>query len=154
MIPPDDEPSLVFGVRLPGRIYVERPSAYAVMTDEHGRLAVVRTERGRCFLPGGGIDPSESAEQALRGEVWEECGRQVDELVWLCAADEYLEVPDEGRSFIKRGAFFLATLHAEPIASPESGMTLLWLSPAEAARRLAPSSHRWIVRQYAWQTPS
>jgi 8-oxo-dGTP diphosphatase len=153
MIPPHDEPSPIFGERLPGRIYVERPSAYAVIADEYGRLAVVRTERGRCFLPGGGIDAGESAEQALRREIWEECGRQVDELVWLCAANEYVDAPDEGRSFLKRGAFFLATLHAAPIGSPEAGTTLGWLSPAEAARQLAPLSHRWIVRQYAWQTP-
>lgn len=153
MIPPDDVPTPIFGDRRPGTIYVDRPSAYAVMADEHGRLAVVRTERGRYFLPGGGIDPGESAEQALRREVWEECGRQVDELVWLCAADEYVEAPDEGLSFLKRGAFFLATLHATSIGVKETGSTLLWLSPAEAARQLAPLSHRWVVRQFAWQTP-
>jgi 8-oxo-dGTP diphosphatase len=154
MIPPDDEPAPIFGERRPGTIYIDRPSAYGVIADEHGRLAVIRTERDRLYLPGGGIEDGESAEQALRREVWEECGRQVDELVWLCAADEYVETPREGRSYLKHGAFFLATLHAAPIATPESGTTLLWLSPAEAARQLAPRSHRWIVGQYAWQPPS
>jgi 8-oxo-dGTP diphosphatase len=153
MMPSDDEPVPVFGEKRPGQIYIDRPSTYAIIADEHGRLAVVGTERGRCFLPGGGIDGAESAEQALRREVWEECGRQVDELVSLCAADEYVEAPDEGRSFLKRGAFFLATLHAAPIGRPEAGTTLLWLTPAEAERRLAPRSHAWVVRQFAWQTP-
>jgi 8-oxo-dGTP diphosphatase len=153
MMPSDDELTPVFGEKRPGQIYVDRPSAYAIIADEHGRLAVVQTARGRCFLPGGGIDGAESAEQALRREVWEACGRQVDELAYLCAADEYVEAPDEGLSFLEHGAFYLATMHAAPIGRPESGSTLLWLPSAEAVRRLAPRSHAWVVRYVTWQTP-
>ena len=129
-------------------MYVERPGAYALIADEAGRLAVVRNEHGRYFLPGGGIEPGESLELALRREVLEECGRQVDEVQWLCAADEYVEAREEARCYLKRGTFFVATLHAQPIGEPEAGTELLWLSPAEAARRLRHPSQAWVVRQF------
>ena len=80
MMPSDDEPVPVFGEKRPGQIYIDRPSTYAIIADEHGRLAVVGTERGRCFLPGGGIDPGESDEQALRRELREELGVEHYEL--------------------------------------------------------------------------
>jgi 8-oxo-dGTP diphosphatase len=145
----DEIPVPVFGQCRPGEVYVERPGAYALIADEAGRLAVVRNEHGRHFLPGGGIEPGESLELALRREVVEECGRQVDELQLLCAADEYVEDREDARCYLKRGTFFVATLHVAPVAASEPGTELLWLSPAEAARRLAHPSQSWVVRQYA-----
>lgn len=144
----DEIPVPVFGQCRPGEVYVERPGAYALISDEAGRLAVVRNVHGRYFLPGGGIELGESLELALRREVLEECGRLVDELQWLCAADEYVEAREEARCYLKRGAFFVATLHAEPVVAPEQGTDLVWLSPAEAVRRLAHPSQAWVVRQY------
>lgn len=146
---PDEIPVPVFGKPQSGQVYVERPGAYALIADEAGRLAVIRNEHGRLFLPGGGIEPGESLELALRREVLEECGRQVDELQWLCAADEYVQTDEITRGYLKRGMFFVATLHAQPVVQPEAGTELLWLSPAEAARRLRHPSQAWVVRQFS-----
>ena len=145
---PDDVPVPVFGERRPGEVYAERPGAYALIVDEAGRLAVVRNEQGRYFLPGGGIEPGESLELALRREVLEECGRQVDEVQWLCAADEYVQTDEVTRCYLKRASFFVATLHAGPAVAPEDGTELLWLSPAEAMQRLRHPSQAWVVRQF------
>ncbi len=145
---PDEIPVPIFGEPRPGEVYVERPGAYALIADEAGRLAVVRNEHGRYFLPGGGIEPGESLELALRREVLEECGRDVDEVEWLCAADEYVETDAVTRRYLKRGSFFVATLHAQPLVPPEDGTELLWLSPAEARRRLRHPSQAWVVRQF------
>jgi 8-oxo-dGTP diphosphatase len=145
---PDELPVPIFGQPRPDEIYVERPGAYALIADEDGRVAVVRNEHGRYFLPGGGIEPGESLELALRREVLEECGRHVDEVQWLCAADEYVQTDDVTRCYLKRGAFFAATLHAEPIVPSEEGTELLWLIPAEAVRRLRHPSQSWVVRQF------
>src|SRR5262245_3499771 len=106
----DDLPVPCFGERRPDEVYGERPGAYALIADGAGRLAVVRNEHGRYFLPGGGVEPGESLELALRREVLEECGRQVDELQWLCAADEYVQTDEITRCYLKRGTFFVATL--------------------------------------------
>src|SRR5262245_1795006 len=53
-----------------------RPSAYALVLNDAGLLAVVRSKNGT-FLPGGGIDKNESAEQAVVREAMEECGFQL-----------------------------------------------------------------------------
>src|SRR5205823_1115151 len=62
--------SPVFGIRLEGCRYTVRPSAYAVLRDEHRRIAVVRAARG-WFLPGGGIEPHETVERAVEREAEE-----------------------------------------------------------------------------------
>ena len=65
-----------FGEPVAGQPYLVRPSAYAVVRDESGAIAVVRTSEG-VFLPGGGIDPGESAERAAVRETREECAIDV-----------------------------------------------------------------------------
>ena len=62
-----------FGEFNAGADYVERFCAYAVIHNESGQIAVVRTRKGY-FLPGGGIHSDETAEQALIREVVEETG--------------------------------------------------------------------------------
>ncbi|MBI1897436.1 MAG: NUDIX hydrolase [Acidobacteria bacterium] len=63
----------VFGTPVEGCPYVLRPSAYALVRNAAGELAVARTPRG-CFLPGGGVETGESPEQAIEREAKEECG--------------------------------------------------------------------------------
>ena len=54
------------------------PCVGAVVHDAHGRLLLVRRGRdphsGRWSLPGGRVEPGESAEQAVEREVREETG--------------------------------------------------------------------------------
>ena len=72
---PEEVPS--FGERRADRTYRPRPGAYIVATDAEGRVAILETGKG-CFLPGGGLDPGESHPEALRREVREECGCEVE----------------------------------------------------------------------------
>ncbi len=60
-----------FGQRTVGQVYRPRPAAYAVVTDAHRQVAIVLTAKGY-FLPGGGIESGETAEEALVREVREE----------------------------------------------------------------------------------
>lgn len=48
--------------------------AYAVIRDDWDRVLVVEAGNGRCYLPGGRIEPGESAATALVREISEECG--------------------------------------------------------------------------------
>lgn len=67
------------GVRLVPRARLRpRPTAYGAVTDDEGRLLALRLEgTGRLVLPGGGIDPGESAQEAVEREVFEETGVEV-----------------------------------------------------------------------------
>lgn len=72
-----------------GFVYFMNPSAstVAIITDEMGRLLVVRRSkepaRGTLDLPGGFCDCHETAEEGVRREVLEETGLQVVETKYL-----------------------------------------------------------------------
>ncbi|MDO5502586.1 MAG: NUDIX domain-containing protein [Actinomycetia bacterium] len=61
----------------------QRVAAYGFVETERGLLLTELSERtwtpGQWTLPGGGIDPGESALAALRREVWEETDQQIEE---------------------------------------------------------------------------
>src|SRR5580765_3110699 len=73
----DDSPAIPrFGEPVAGQPCVLRPSAFVVVSNNAGAIAVVRTAEG-VFLPGGGVEPGESAEAAARRETGEECAFDV-----------------------------------------------------------------------------
>lgn len=67
----------------------------ALITDSKGKLMLVtrgvEPDYGKLDLPGGFIDPLESAEQAVKRELEEELGLQVSGLEYLVSApNEYV----------------------------------------------------------------
>ena len=141
-----------FGEAEAGRTCPDRPAAFAVIERE-GLLALVRVEqrrRGIVFdLPGGGIDPGETAAEAAVRECGEEAGLKValdaDPFVH---ADHYF-LHNDGVVRNTRGAFFSGRVVA-PDASlkVEDDHFLVWMTPLEAIERLDRPSHAWAVA--AW----
>jgi NADH pyrophosphatase NudC (nudix superfamily) len=62
----------------------------ALITDENGKLMLVtravEPDYGKLDLPGGFIDPMESAEEAVKRELKEELGMVVKELSYITSA--------------------------------------------------------------------
>ena len=77
-------------------IYFNSSAAVAALvTDENGRLMLVRRgiepDYGKLDLPGGFVDPGETAEDAVKRELDEELGLKVKSMKYLgSATNEYI----------------------------------------------------------------
>ena len=138
-----------FGQAEPGSRYPDRPAAFALI-ERDGLLALVRVERPHrglvLDLPGGGIDPGESAaEAAVR-----ECGEEAGLVVALDAepfvhADHYF-LHNDGEIRNSRGSFFVGRVMAEdPALKIEDDHTLVWMTPQEALVGLDRDAHAWAL---------
>ena len=132
-----------FGNKVAGVHYVLRPGAYAVVRNEEGQIAIVRTPKGY-FLPGGGQEADESPEQAAIRETREECGLHIEINERLGVADELTFAASKNIYFRKRSTFFTASVIGLE-GEGEEDHELLWLSPYAAASRLNHGSQVWAV---------
>lgn len=138
-----------FGEAGPDASYPDRPAAFAVV-ERDGLIALVQVERLRrglvLDLPGGGIDPGETASEAAIRECGEEAGLVValeDEP--FVRADHYF-LHNDGVVRNTRGAFFAGEVVAEdPGLKIEHDHTLVWTRPQEAIVGLDRESHVWAV---------
>jgi NAD+ diphosphatase len=67
----------------------------ALVTDENGKLLLtsrgVEPHFGKLDLPGGFVDPEETAEQAVERELWEELGMKSKSIVYSgSSTNEYI----------------------------------------------------------------
>lgn len=120
----------------PGGPAVLRLSAVLVH-DDAGRILLVR-KRGttRFMQPGGKLEPGETFAEAAAREVGEELGLAVPATDLEDLGSWYGPAANEQDTFIDAGLFgwTLPPGGAEPAAAAEIE-ELLWITPAEAARR-------------------
>lgn len=147
-----DGEDLVFGERVPGATWVVRTSVYALIEDG-GRVALVRTPRG-VYLPGGGLEAGESAEQALRRELLEECGLEVGTLRRIGRAVQLVESVIERTHFEKPSAFYVAEVSGTPRSPSEPDHELVWADRADGVELLSHASHRWAIERLVLERAS
>ncbi|HEX3364669.1 NUDIX domain-containing protein [Phenylobacterium sp.] len=140
-----------FGEPEPGRSYPDRPAAF-VIVERDGRIAMARVTfeggGGRLDLPGGGIDPGETPQQAAIRECGEEVGLAVAVEGEVARADHFF-TNEDGSSVNTRGVFFAARLEAAaPHLKIEDDHALEWMTPHEALVRLDRDSHVWAVAMW------
>ena len=133
-----------FGDLNPEITYIDRTAAYAVILNGVDKVAAVKGSLGY-FLPGGGLHPGETAQQALIREVQEElaCGVQI--IYEIGRAIQYFYVPSENCNYNMDAVFFLAELGVEIDCKAE--YELRWIQIAEASRLLYHQCHAWAVTQ-------
>lgn len=124
-----------------------RPSAYALVLNPHGQLAIVQTPRG-VYLPGGGSDPGETAAVTVQRETAEETGLDVAVGVWRRLAIDHVVARDEGASFEKRSTFCDAVPIRRSSVAVEQDHSTVWVDPADAVAQLSRESHRWAVGEW------
>ncbi|OHB26447.1 MAG: DNA mismatch repair protein MutT [Phenylobacterium sp. RIFCSPHIGHO2_01_FULL_69_31] len=140
-----------FGTREDGRDYRDRPAAFGI-AQRDGRIALVRIEKPRHpawhDLPGGALDPGETAEDAVVREFGEEAGLKVAVEREYARADQYF-LNTDGEAFDNRAVFFtLAVAGDDPGLKVEDDHTLVWMDPHEALAILRHDAHAWAVA--AW----
>ena len=132
-----------FGNKPAGAEYVLRPGGYVIAQSEAGEIAVLRTPKGY-FLPGGGLETSESLEQAAIREAHEECGLRLEIIGLVGTADQLVFKASRNTYYRKRCTFF----SAKAVGIEGEGETdhhLLWMSLDEAASQLTHQSQTWAV---------
>lgn len=137
-----------FGEPRPERAYPDRPAAF-VVAERDGFIAVVRVAFAgggeRLDLPGGGLDPGETAVQAAARECGEEAGLRVEVGASLGRADHFF-VNQDGATHNTRGEFFEGAVTAfAPELKIEDDHSLEWMTPHQALARLTRESHAWAV---------
>ena len=135
----------IFGTRVPGASYRYRPSAYAVVTNQEGQIAIARTPVA-CYLPGGGIEANETPEQTVVREGQEECGFVLNPIVTIGRAVEVCYSAEE-KAYFEKDSFFIQAEIAGQAEKIEADHELLWLLPQQAISMLTHRSHAWAVQK-------
>jgi len=132
-----------FGHQVADLVYAPRPASYAVVLSDSHQVAWVVAESG-LFLPGGATEPGESAEDAVRREVREECARELDLLASLPSAIQYFTTPS-GRAYELRASFFVGRFG--PFVSTSAEHEVTWLPAASMSTDIYHECHTWAIRQ-------
>jgi ADP-ribose pyrophosphatase YjhB (NUDIX family) len=111
-----------------------RPSAYALIFDEAGRVLLLdNLWNGKKDFPGGGVELWETMEQGVKREVWEETGLSIHDLQIILMDEGYFLTPDDQhlhtlrfyfRAQISGGSLRNSIMEDEPSIHPH------WVDPA------------------------
>jgi len=131
-----------------GKRYAIRPGAYAILPLGYNLLLTHQEEPTPEFqLPGGGIDPGESAIQALHREVLEETGWRIAAPRKLGMFRRFTYMPEYNQWAEKLCHIYTARPVRMLGAPSEAGHMAVLMKPGEAAHRLANEGDRYFVRQ-------
>jgi 8-oxo-dGTP diphosphatase len=139
-----------FGRPEAGRDYRDRPAAFGVV-DRDGRIALVRVEKPGAKpwldLPGGALEPGETAAQAVVREYGEEAGLVVQALEPYAEANQYF-INTDGEALNNQCVFFeLKLVREDASLKIEDDHTLVWMLPHPAQMELRHEAHAWAVNQ-------
>jgi 8-oxo-dGTP diphosphatase len=129
--------------------YTRRPGAYAVIVQGKDLLLTLQdAEERELQLPGGGIDPGESAVRALHREVFEETGYRITNIRRLGAYQRYTFMPEYNLWAHKICHIFLCN-PARRIGPPtELEHSVVWMSAKDASSTLANQGDCAFVKRH------
>ncbi|WP_428548223.1 NUDIX hydrolase [Profundibacter sp.] len=131
-----------------GKRYVMRPGAYAILPLGRNLLLTHQDEPTPEFqLPGGGIDPGESAIQALHREVFEETGWRIAAPRKLGVFRRFTYMPEYDLWAEKLCHIYIARPVRALGPPSKAGHMAVWMKPDEAAHRLANEGDQYFVEQ-------
>jgi NAD+ diphosphatase len=134
--------------------YVNSAAAVACLIfNEEGKLLVTRRavdpDKGKIDLPGGFVDPLETAEQAVYRELHEELGMQVKAMRYITShANEYLF---SGITvFTTDLAFRVEAANIDTLVAADDISEFMWINPDDITEEEVPApSIRYFIKEIA-----
>ncbi len=136
------------GRKVEGKEYKERKTAYALITDTDGNIAII-LERGNIYnMLGGEIEDDEEAKETLIRETKEEIGYELKNIKYLesMGCYHYLDFLDKYELAIMD--FYSADI-GEKVCEPiEKDVKLVWAKPEDAVNKMYFEYHRYFLEKY------
>ncbi|GGH28989.1 8-oxo-dGTP diphosphatase [Cribrihabitans marinus] len=134
----------------PGRKYVRRIGAYALLPQGQALLLTCQSDPGPDLqLPGGGIDPGESPVTALHREVFEETGWRIARPRRIGAFRRFAYMPEYDLWAEKICLIYRARPVRRMGPPSEAGHEAVWMQAGDAARRLGNAGDRHFAARHA-----
>ncbi|MBZ2404941.1 NUDIX domain-containing protein [Liquorilactobacillus hordei] len=140
----------VFGNKNIGVNYFVRKGAYAVIFRNQNRseIGLIRTHEQQYFLPGGGIEKGETAEDALIREMLEETGYSIKNNYPFCHAQRYfVSTLPVKRPMLSDGYFFISQLDQRIQKPTEKNNYFEWINIKECEKLLFHVHQYYAVQQ-------
>jgi len=139
---------ITFGVKEEGKEYIWRPAVYCLMfSPQKNKIAIIRTLKGKYFLPGGGIEQNETHEECLKREAIEEMGMEIIIGCFIGCARRYFYSKNESIYYLSEGYFYLCK-KGKQISKPiDEDHVLEWFEPIQAIKSLVHEHQSWAVSE-------
>lgn len=133
------------------------PSASAIVTDEQGRVLLVKRRDNTLWaLPGGGHDIGESIEQTAIREVKEETGLDVEVtgLVGIYTNPNHIVAFTDGEVRQQFSLCFTTELRGGELSIDHESTDIAWTAPADIGQLDMHPSMRLRITHYLEQRPA
>ncbi|KMP95722.1 NUDIX hydrolase [Bacillus cereus] len=138
---------LTFGLKKPTVHYELRPSCYAIIFQSSSSKIVIIQKGDRYFLPGGGMEGTETKDECLHRELLEELGWAIEIDQYIGNAARYFYAEKEDTYYLNDGFFYIANMVQKQTENCEEDHVLRWMSPLLAVELLLHNHQKWAVEQ-------
>ena len=136
------------GEKLEGKEYKERRTAYGIISNEDGNIAII-IEHGYMYnMLGGKIEDNEEAKDTLIRETKEEIGYEIKNIKYLDSVRcyHYLDFLDKYELAVTD--FYSAEI-GEKVCEPiEKDVKLVWTKPEDVVDKMYFEYHRYFLEKY------
>ena len=136
----------IFGELLDGVFYKERKGAYGIAINELNQVAVIQMPHGD-FLPGGGIESSETEEECLKRELIEETGYEININELICKGMQYGYGPKSQKYLKSVGSFYMIEFKNNTGQKSELDHELVWKDREDLKKSIRIEYQYWAINE-------